>query len=77
MAQKPFTASDLKLLKKNMRLRYDSIRSPHHCKTLNRKVIFNSRGFHHLLYDSSGKARSILSSRNRLMQIPYILHQYY
>jgi hypothetical protein len=72
MAQTPFTADDLRLLKQNMRQRYDSIRSPHSCKTLNQQVFFNARGFHHLLYDSSGKARSILSARNRLILIQYI-----
>lgn len=55
-----------------MRERYNSIKTPHTCKVLNRKVVLNSRGFHHLLYDSSGKARTILAARNRLLQIPYI-----
>lgn len=72
MSKKAFTAEDLKLLKQNMRERYNSIKTPHTCKVLNRKVVLNSRGFHHLLYDSSGKARTILAARNRLLQIPYI-----
>lgn len=64
---------DFQLLKENMRKRYDSIRTPVHCKCLNQDVYFNSRGFHHLLYDGSGKARTLDQARSRLVLIPLIL----
>ena len=55
-----------------MRERYDAIRSPAHCTCLKQKVHFNARGFHHLLYDGSGKARTIREARSRLILIPLI-----
>lgn len=60
------------LLKANMRERYDSLRTPTHCKCLNHKVHLNAKGFHHLLYDGSGKARTMLQARSRLILIPFI-----
>jgi hypothetical protein len=63
---------DFSLLKKNMRERYDSLRTPTYCKCLNQKVHLNARGFHHLLYDGSGKARPMIQARARLVLVPLI-----
>lgn len=60
------------LLKANMRARYDSLRTLTHCKCLNKKVTLNAKGFHHLLYDGSGKARTMTEARARLILIPLI-----
>lgn len=60
------------MLKRNMRERYDSLRTPMHCKCLNRKVSLNAKGFHHLLYDGSGKARPLVQARARLVLVPLI-----
>lgn len=60
------------LLKANMRERYNSLLNPTHCKCLNQKVTLNARGFHHLLYDGSGKARSMMQARSRLILVPLI-----
>lgn len=43
-----------------------------HVRCLNQKVHFNARGFHHLLYDGSGKARSMWEAKSRLKLIPLI-----
>jgi hypothetical protein len=61
------------LLKKRMREKYQSLYSPIHCKCLNQKINLNSHGFHHLLYNGSGRARSIRETRSRLVLIPLII----
>lgn len=56
-----------------MRERYDSITSPLYCRCLNQKIYFNARGFHHLIYDGSGKARNTNAVQSRLVLIPLIV----
>ena len=41
-----------------------------HCPVLNSRVTFNSKGFHHLLYDGEGKARSKNERIRRLVLLP-------
>ena len=36
---------------------YDNIKKVY-CPCINEDVIFNSKGFHHIKYDGSGRARS-------------------
>jgi len=42
-----------------------------YCPCLKTDVIFNSRGFYHLRYDSTGKERSIDEQTSRLSLLPF------
>jgi len=67
------TPEDFPHLKEGMRRRYDAIRSPVYCRCLNQDIHFNARGFHHLLYNGLGKARTIEESTSRLLLVPLII----
>lgn len=58
-----------KLLTSTTRAIYEKIASIH-CPILKEKVIFNAKGFHHLLYESNGKARSINERIYKLTLMP-------
>jgi hypothetical protein len=66
------TSEDFLHIKEGMRKLYDSICSPVYCRCLNQQVHFNAKGFHHLLYNGLGKARSLDESVARLMLVPFI-----
>jgi len=44
-----------------------------HCPILNEDVIFNSKGFYHLRYDSFGKARNIKTQKYKLGLLPLVI----
>lgn len=64
--------ADYQLFKENMKQRYDSLPKKLRCKCLHRDIVINARGFHHLLYDGSGKARTMREAYSRLQLIPLI-----
>ena len=64
----------LELLKSESRKIYKAIPSPIWCKSLECEIFFNSKGFHHLLYNGSGHKRLPKEQYKRLSLIPYILH---
>ena len=57
-----------------MRQRYDSLPRSLRCKCLNRNISLNARGFHHLSYDGSGKARAKKEAYKKLVLVPLIPH---
>ena len=67
------TPEDFLHLKTSMRRLYDSIRSPIHCRCLNQQVYFNAKGFHHLLYDGSGRFRGFNEAMSKLTLVPLII----
>ncbi len=44
-----------------------------YCPILNEDVVFNSRGFYHLRYDSFGKQRSIKEQKYKLGLLPLVI----
>jgi hypothetical protein len=44
-----------------------------HCPILNEQVVFNSKGFYHIRYDSFGKARSIKEQSYKLGLLPLVI----
>ena len=57
---------------KEQRELYDSIGIVY-CKHLDVDVIFNAKGFHHLFYNGTGRARSSKEVNYRLKLIPLII----
>lgn len=67
------TPEDFAYFKERMRKKYNLIRSPVRCRCLNQDVYFNAKGFHHLLYDGSGRRRNLNEAYFRLTLIPLIV----
>ena len=44
-----------------------------HCPILNEGVVFNSKGFYHLRYDSFGKARNVKEQSYKLGLLPLVI----
>ena len=44
-----------------------------HCPILNEDIVFNSKGFYHLRYDSFGKQRSIKEQKYKLGLLPLVI----
>ena len=57
---------------KTKRLEYKAFKNCY-CPALKTHVIFNSQGFHHLLYDGFGKARTKAERIRRLLLISSVL----
>ena len=51
---------------------YKSVKSIH-CPILDEMVIFNSKGFYHLRYDSHGKQRSIKEQKYKIGLLPLVI----
>ena len=60
------------ILASTQRTVYDTIRSVY-CPILRVDVVFNARGFHHLLYDSSGTARNVCERIYKLTLMPLVI----
>ena len=43
------------------------------CPILNEEVVFNSKGFYHLRYDSFGKARSVPEQQYKIGLLPLVI----
>lgn len=59
-------------LKQYTKEKYDKIKKVY-CFCLKEYVIFNSKGFHHLLYDTQGRARTINEQIYRLNLFPLVI----
>ena len=44
-----------------------------YCPILNEEIVFNSKGFYHLRYDSHGKQRNIKEQRYKLGLLPLVI----
>ncbi|MBS1511086.1 MAG: hypothetical protein JST86_09605 [Bacteroidetes bacterium] len=44
-----------------------------YCPILNESIVFNSKGFYHLRYDSHGKQRSIKEQRYKIGLLPLVI----
>ncbi|MES2023818.1 MAG: hypothetical protein V4439_03985 [Patescibacteria group bacterium] len=44
-----------------------------HCPILNEEIIFNSKGFYHLRYDSHGKQRNIKEQQFKMGLLPLVI----
>lgn len=51
---------------------YKSVKTVH-CPILNETVIFNSKGFYHLRYDSHGKQRTIREQKYKIGLLPLVI----
>jgi hypothetical protein len=61
-----------RLLTSTQKVFYDSIGSVY-CPALKKKVIFNSDGFRHLLYESNGKPRTVQERIYKLTLLPLVI----
>jgi hypothetical protein len=61
-----------KLLTSTQKIFYDEIDSVY-CPALKQKVIFNSDGFRHLLYESNGKSRTVQEKIYKLTLLPLVI----
>ena len=52
---------------------YMKIRTPIKCMCLNQFVHFNAKGFHHLIYDGTGRTRTIKEQNYKFSLIPLIV----
>jgi len=60
------------LLTVSARTTYNSIGSIY-CPALKEKIVFNARGFHHLLYESCGTPRKVIEKIYKLTLLPLAL----